>query len=220
MGCVLPALRLGADSESEDDQYRKCGGQWALERAVHHNRLDVLLRIARTGTSLWHRLKRPTASTEFRNVAGYSYAIHSRILSDDDEEPSPPPAQTSTALVKSSRALVTASSALAMRQQNHTQKVDATGRPSGLAAGIDARPGLAQEVGSVVDPLGRTPLIYACDVGNVEWVDSLLACGVDVSQVSHYGIWSPCFHIRYVTHFGHVLAGRRGRLGCAARCGI
>ena len=46
------ALRLGADPESEDDQYRKCGGQWALEQAVAHGRIEVLVRVARTGAAI------------------------------------------------------------------------------------------------------------------------------------------------------------------------
>eukprot|EP01048_Picozoa_sp_COSAG05_P011513 COSAG05_NODE_1087_length_5921_cov_15.803332_1_plen_1334_part_10 len=157
------ALRLGADPESEEDQYRKCSGQWAVELAAQRNHMDVLLRVARTGASLWHRMSRSEEPDQFRDVAAYTYALQSRIRPEEDQG----------------------------EQENHDDEkpsgLDATGRPLGFEAGIDARPGLAQELDSEVDPLARTPLIYACDMGSMQWITDLLKCGANISAVDADG---------------------------------
>ena len=151
------ALRLGADPESEDDQYRKCGGQWALEQAVAHGRIEVLVRVARTGAAIFHRMPRPEEPDQ-REISAYSYAIHSRIRPGGADTEAPFP----------------------------------TGRPGTLAAGVAVRPGLKQEVDSCVDPLGRTPLIYACQLGNERWVRDLLDAGADIQAVDSDGF--SCIH--------------------------
>ena len=81
------ALRLGADPESEDDQHRKCSGQWAVEQAVAHGRVDVLLRVARTGACLFHRMPRRPSEWDSREMQPYHYALHSRIRRGDDPTP-------------------------------------------------------------------------------------------------------------------------------------
>lgn len=41
-------------------------GQWAVEQAVAHCRIDVLLRVARTGAMIFHRAPRRTPAEERR----------------------------------------------------------------------------------------------------------------------------------------------------------
>jgi hypothetical protein len=147
------ALRLGADPESEDDQHRKCPGQWAVEQAVAHGRIDVLLRVARTGAMIFHRPPRRTPAENRREMAAYNYAIHSRIRPDGEDVEQPFP----------------------------------NGRPGTLGHGIEVRPGLAQEIDSIVDPIARSPLIYACELGNFRWVQDLLDTGADIRAVDADG---------------------------------
>ena len=147
------ALRLGADPESEDDQHRKCPGQWAVEQSVAHGRIDVLVRVARTGAMIFHRPPRRTPAEDRREMAAYNYAIHSRIRPDGEDAEQPFP----------------------------------NGRPGTLGEGIDVRPGLAQEIDSIVDPIGRSPLIYACELGNFRWIKDLLDRGADIHTVDADG---------------------------------
>jgi hypothetical protein len=158
------ALRLGADPESEDDQYRKCGGaHWAVEQAVHHGELQALLRVARTGSSLWHRQPRPSREEDWREVAAYSYALHTRIRVGSG----------------------------------------ATDKQCALAAALEYRPGLSAELESAVDPLGRTPLIYASEAGNSAWVADLLQRGVDIGATDADG-WDALHAAAFQGHV-HIL---------------
>ena len=119
-----------------------------------HGRIEVLVRVARTGAAIFHRMPRPEEPDQ-REISAYSYAIHSRIRPGGADTEAPFP----------------------------------TGRPGTLAAGVAVRPGLKQEVDSCVDPLGRTPLIYACSKGalnslTIGLVASLAKQGIRLNTVS------------------------------------
>ena len=43
-----------------------------------------------------------------------------------------------------------------------------------------------------MDPLGRTPLIYACQLGNERWVRDLLDAGADIQALDSDGF--SCIH--------------------------